>query len=82
LDVFYGQARGLLVPELIELFSHKPLAALARHFLSSPQQFARLLGFQRELMLGHAAPAQKARYQDLLGPLIDQNFRARIMLKD
>jgi pimeloyl-ACP methyl ester carboxylesterase len=26
-------------------------------------------------MLGDAAPAQKSRYQELLGPLIDQNFR-------
>jgi haloalkane dehalogenase len=75
INVFYGQAPGLLVPELIELFSYKPLAALARHFLTSPQQFAWLIEFQRELMLGDAAPAQKARYQDLLGPLIDQNFR-------
>ena len=75
MNVFYGRAPGLLVPELIELFSHKPLAPLARHFLTSPQQFAWLLEFQRELMLGDAAPAQKTRYQDLLGPLIDQNFR-------
>ena len=75
MNVFYGQAPGLLVPELIELFSYKPLAPLARHFLTSPQQFAWLIEFQRELMLADAAPAEKARYQDLLGPLIDQNFR-------
>lgn len=75
INVFYGQAPGLLVPELIELFSYKPLAALARHFLTSPQQFAWLVEFQRDLMLGDAAPAQKARYRDLLGPLLDQNFR-------
>ena len=75
MNVFYGQAPGLLVPELIELFSSKPLAPLARHFLTSPQQFAWLIEFQRELMLGDAAEAGKARYRDLLGPLIDQNFR-------
>jgi haloalkane dehalogenase len=75
MNVFYGEAPGLLVPELIELFSHKPLKALARHFLTSPQQFAWLIEFQRELMLGDAAQAHKARYQDLLGPLIDNNFR-------
>ena len=63
------------MPELIELFSYKPLAPLARHFLTSPQQFAWLIEFQRDLMLGDAAPARKARYEDLLGPLIDQNFR-------
>ena len=75
MNVFYGHAPGLLVPELIELFSYKPLAPLARHFLTSPQQFAWLIEFQRELMLGDAAPARMARYRDLLGPLIDQNFR-------
>ena len=75
MNAFYGDTPGLLVPELIELFSHKPLAPLARHFLASPQQFAWLIEFQRELMLGDAAPAHKARYQDLLGPLIDANFR-------
>ena len=75
MNVFYGEAPGLLVPELIELFSHKPLRALARHFLASPQQFAWLLEFQRELLLDDAAPAGKARYQALLGPLIDANFR-------
>ena len=75
MNVFYGQAPGLLVPELIELFSSKPLAPLARHFLTSPQQFAWLIEFQRELLLGDAAEAGKARYRDLLGPLIDQNFR-------
>lgn len=74
LNVFYGEAPGLLVPELIELFSYKPLAPLARHFLSSPQHFAWLLEFQRERLLGDAAEAGKARYRDLLGPLIDQNF--------
>jgi len=75
MNVFYGEAPGLLVPELIELFSHKPLKALARHFLTSPQQFAWLIEFQRELLLGDAAPQGKMRYQELLGPLIDQNFR-------
>ncbi|MBV8398521.1 MAG: alpha/beta fold hydrolase, partial [Acetobacteraceae bacterium] len=75
MNAFYGEAPGLLVPELIQLFSHKPLQALARHFLASPQQFAWLLDFQRALMLGDAASEQKARYRDLLGPLIDNNFR-------
>jgi haloalkane dehalogenase len=75
MNVFYGEAPGLVVPELIELFSYKPLKALARHFLTSPQQFAWLIEFQRELLLGDAAEAGKARYRDLLGPLIDRNFR-------
>lgn len=75
MNAFYGHAPGLLVPELIELFSYRPLASLARHFLTSPQYFAWLLDFQRALMLGDAAAAGQHRYQELLGPLIDQNFR-------
>ena len=75
LNAFYGDAPGLLVPELIELFSHPRLAALARHFLQSPEQFAWLLEWQRKLLLADAAPAGQARYQELLGPLIDNNFR-------
>ena len=75
LNVFYSEAPGLLVPELIELFSHKPLQALAQHFLASPQQFAWLIEFQRLLLLGDANDAGKRRYNELLGPLIDANFR-------
>jgi len=75
LNAFYAEAPGLLVPELIELFSQPKLAALARHFLQSPEQFAWLLEFQRTLLLADAAPAGQARYRDLLGPLIDANFR-------
>jgi haloalkane dehalogenase len=48
MNAFYGDAPGLRVPEFIELFSNKGLKALARHFLASPQQFAWLLGFQRD----------------------------------
>lgn len=75
MNAFYGQGPGLQVPELIELFSHKPLKALQSHFLKSPQQFAWLLEFQRELMRADITEAQSARYEELLGPLIDDNFR-------
>jgi pimeloyl-ACP methyl ester carboxylesterase len=75
MNVFYCEAPGLLVPELIELFSHKPLQALAQHFLADPQQFAWLIEFQRQLLLGDANEAGKTRYNELLGPLIDANFR-------
>ncbi len=75
MNAFYGEAPGLLVPELIELFSHKPLKALARHFLASPQQFAWLLDFQREVMVGDVPSAKRAHNLNLLKPLIDNNFR-------
>jgi haloalkane dehalogenase len=77
MNAFYGDAPGLRVPEFIELFSNKGLRALARHFLASPQQFAWLLGFQRDQMQVGLTEAQKARYTDFLGPVIDNNFRQR-----
>jgi pimeloyl-ACP methyl ester carboxylesterase len=75
INAFYGDAPGLRVPEFIELFSSKGLQALTRHFLASPQQFAWLLGFQRDQMQAGLTGAQKARYTDFLGPIIDNNFR-------
>ena len=77
MNAFYGDAPGLRVPEFIELFSNKGLKALHRHFLASPQQFAWLLGFQRDQMKEGLTEAQKARYTDFLGPIIDNNFRQR-----
>ena len=75
MNAFYGEAPGLRVPEFIELFSNKNLKALTLHFLASPQQFAWLLGFQRDQMQADLTEAQKARYRDFLGPIIDNNFR-------
>jgi haloalkane dehalogenase len=75
INAFYGDAPGLLVPEFIELFSTKSLKALHMHFLSSPQQFAWLLGFQRDRMQVGLTEAQTARYTEFLGPIIDHNFR-------
>jgi haloalkane dehalogenase len=75
MNAFYGDAPGLLVPEFFELFSNKRLKALHAHFLASPQQFAWLLGFQRDRMQLGLTEAQKARYAEFLGPIIDGNFR-------
>jgi haloalkane dehalogenase len=75
MNAFYGDAPGLRVPEFIELFSNKNLKALTRHFLASPQQFAWLLGFQRDQMQAGLTETQKARYTNFLGPIIDNNFR-------
>ncbi len=75
MNAFYGAAPGLRVPEFIELFANRGLKALTQHFLASPQQFAWLLGFQRDQMQQGLSDPQKARYAAFLGPLIDQNFR-------
>lgn len=77
MNAFYGDAPGLRVPEFIELFSNKGLKALHMHFLASPQQFAWLLGFQRDQMQVGLTEVQKARYTEFLGPIIDNNFRQR-----
>lgn len=75
LNAFYGDAPGLRVPEFIELFSNKGLKALHRHFLASPQEFGWLLAFQRDQMQLGLSEAQKSRYAEFLGPIIDSNFR-------
>jgi len=75
MNAFYGDAPGLRVPELIEIFSNKKLEALHRHFLASPQQFAWLLEFQRERMKTILKETQRAHYSEFLGPIIDHNFR-------
>ncbi len=77
MNAFYGDAPGLRVPELIELFSNKRLKALHRHFLASPQHLAWLLGFQRDQMQAGLTESQKTRYTNFLGPIIDDNFRQR-----
>ena len=75
MNAFYGDAPGLRVPELIELFSNKKLKALNLHFLANPQQFAWLLEFQREQMRADITEKQKTHYAEFLGPIIDNNFR-------
>ena len=77
MNAFYGDAPGLRVPELIELFANKRLKSLARHFLVSPEQFAWLLAFQRDQMQVGLTEAQKAHYNQFLGPIIDSNFKQR-----
>lgn len=75
MNVFYGASPGLRVPELIEVFSNKTLQALQFHFLTSPQQFAWLLDFQRERLGTILTDAQRTNYLEFLGPIIDDNFR-------
>ncbi len=72
---FHGDAPGLRVPEIITLFSERRLSSLSGHFLRSPQQFAWLLEFQRAELAAGLSEAQKARYYDFLGTIIDENFR-------
>ena len=77
MNAFYGDAPGLRVPEIIELFANKSLKSLTQHFLASPQQFAWPLAFQRDQMQVGLTEAQKAHYTQFLGPIVDNNFRRR-----
>jgi pimeloyl-ACP methyl ester carboxylesterase len=77
MNAFYGESPSLRVPEFIELFANKNLRALTRHFLASPQQFTWLLSFQRSQMQVGMNEAQKARYNEFLGPIVDKNFTQR-----
>ncbi len=75
MNAFYGQAPGLRVPELIDLFSRKELAALSLHFLKSPEEFAWLLNFQRDLLMHGLSESQAIHNREFLGRIIDDNFR-------
>jgi haloalkane dehalogenase len=77
MNAFYADAPGLRDPEFIELFANEGLESLTRHFLASPQQFAWPLAFQRDQMQVGLTEAQKAHYNEFLGPIIDNNFRQR-----
>ena len=77
LNAFYGEAPGLRVPELIEVFSTPTLSALQRQFLQSPSEFGWLVDFQRIEMQRNLKPHQTALYETFLGPLINDNFTQR-----
>ena len=76
MNAFYGESPGLRVPEFIELFANKNLKALTRHFLANPQQFAWLLDFQRG-QWRFMTDTHKARYKEILVPIVDKNFAQR-----
>ena len=76
MNAFYGESPGLRVPEFIDLFANKNLKALTRHFLANPQQFAWLLDFQRG-QWRFMTDTHKARYEEILVPIVDKNFAQR-----
>ena len=75
MNAFYGDSPGLRVPEFIELFANKNLKALTRHLLAS--QFAWLLDFQRGQWRAGMTETQKAHYNEIIVPIVDNNFRQR-----
>jgi haloalkane dehalogenase len=61
-------------PEMIILFGDPELAALAQLFATSPAQFGWLLQWQQGRLAVGLSPAQRAHFEDFIGPLIARNF--------
>jgi len=75
LNAVYSDAPTIKYPEFIELFATTSLRKLTQALLRSPEQFAFILQFQRAQFQEALDDSHKARYQELLGPVIDENFR-------
>jgi haloalkane dehalogenase len=75
LNTFYADAPTLKFPELIELCADKDLHALAEAIISDPAKAQWLLNFQNAHFEAKAPPELKARFDTLLQPVINENFK-------
>jgi pimeloyl-ACP methyl ester carboxylesterase len=75
LNSFYADAPTLKFPELIELCADKDLHALADSILSDPAKARWLLNFQRAQFEVKETPELKARFDTLVQPVINENFK-------
>ncbi|MGI4870880.1 MAG: alpha/beta fold hydrolase [Janthinobacterium lividum] len=73
LNCIYAQTSTLRYPEFIELFANRNFKAFTQALMQSPEQFGWVLNFQRTQFARGLTDSQKA--QDLIGPIIDHNFR-------
>jgi haloalkane dehalogenase len=74
LNTFYAAAPTIRLPELIELFASPSLKALADAIMQSPEQFAFVLKFQQDKFLETLPEEQKAAFEGILAPIINNNF--------
>jgi haloalkane dehalogenase len=74
LNTFYAAAPTIRLPELIELFATPSLRALTDAILQSPEQFAFVLRFQQKKFLETLPEEQKAAFEAILAPIINNNF--------
>jgi haloalkane dehalogenase len=74
LNTFYAAAPTIRLPELIELFAAPNLKALTDAILQSPEQFAFVLRFQQKKFLETLPEEQKAAFEAILAPIINNNF--------
>jgi haloalkane dehalogenase len=70
----YAAAPTIRLPELIELFANRSLKALAGAIMESPEQFAFVLKFQQKKFLETLPEEQKAAFEAILAPIINNNF--------
>lgn len=61
-------------PEMIILFADPDLAALASAIAVDPAQFGWLLRWQQGRFAASLSPAQRVRFEQVIGPLIADNF--------
>jgi haloalkane dehalogenase len=74
LNTFYAATPTIRLPELIELFANPSLKALAEAITQSPEQFAFVLRFQQKRFLETLPEEQKATFEAILAPIINNNF--------
>jgi haloalkane dehalogenase len=74
LNTFYGAATAIRLPELIELFATASLRGLADAILDAPDQLAFVLRFQQKKFLLTLPEGQKASFESILAPIINNNF--------
>lgn len=75
LNCIYSRTPTLRYPAFIELFANDSLKDLARALLQSPEQFGWVLYFQRDHFLQGLTEKQKIHNRELIGSIIDNNFR-------
>jgi haloalkane dehalogenase len=74
LNTFYAATPTIRLPELIELFGNPSLKALAEAIVQSPEQFAFVLRFQQKRFLETLPEEQRATFEAILAPIINNNF--------
>jgi haloalkane dehalogenase len=74
LNSAYSEDTTVVWPEMIALFANKSLGALAMAVAQSPEQFGWLLNWQKQRFEEALPAAQKPHFEELLGPIISDNF--------
>jgi haloalkane dehalogenase len=74
LNTFYAASPAIRLPELIELFATASLKELTDAILDAPEQLAFVLRFQQKKFLKTLPEPQRASFESILAPIINNNF--------